>query len=65
MTITTVYKTSDGEVFAHLPEAEEHDKAIKIWNKALEVFATYGYIQIESLSDFIDILNFIKAEGGL
>lgn len=65
MAITTVYKTEDGEVFTHIKEAEEHEKIVELWEKLNHRFATYGELKICYLSDFIDVMDFIKSEGGL
>lgn len=64
MTITTVYKTSDGETFTVLAEAEDHEKNVQIWDKVLEKYGTYGELNISYLSDFLEVMNYIQALRG-
>lgn len=58
--IVAVYKTTDGEVFADLRDAEDHQSKVDIWNKLVEKFGCYGEIKLSYFSDFLDMMKFYE-----
>lgn len=58
--VTQIYKTTDGEVFTHIPDAEDHQRKIDIWNDIVDKFGSYGTLEINYLSDFLEIIQFYE-----
>lgn len=58
--ILAVYKTTDGEVFTTLTEAEAHQSRLDIWDKIMETFGVYGEVKLSYFSDFLDMIKFYE-----
>lgn len=58
--VEAVYKTTDGEFFDSLEKAEEHQKKVDLWFKIAEKFGIYGTLEINYLSDFLEIIQFYE-----
>jgi hypothetical protein len=58
--VTPVYKTTDGEVFAVLSEAEDHQNRIDIWNEIVDKFGCYGEVKLNYFSDFLDMIKYYE-----
>jgi len=58
--IVTVYKTTDGEVFTELRDAEEYQSKLDIWNKIVETFGVYGEVKLSYFEDFLAVLKFYE-----
>lgn len=58
--VTPVYKTTDGEVFAALLEAEEHQCKVDMWENIKEKFGCYGEVKLNYLDDFLELVNYYE-----
>lgn len=61
--IKAVYLCTDGTQFDTLESAEEHQKIVNIFDDLVKERGRYGTIEINYLSDFLDILQFVKDRG--
>lgn len=58
--VQVVYKTTDGDFFDNLEKAEEHQKKVDLWFKITDKFGSYGTLEINYLSDFLEIIQFYE-----
>lgn len=58
--IISVYKTTDGEVFTTLTDAEEHQNKLDIWNDIVDKFGCYGEVKLSYFSDFLDMIKYYE-----
>lgn len=58
--VTAVYKTTDGEVFTELRDAEEHQSKVDIWESIREKFGCYGEVKLNYLDDFLELIKFYE-----
>lgn len=58
--ITAVFKTTDDEVFTCLPDAEEHQSKVDVWEGVKEKFGCYGEVKLNYLSDFLDLIKYYE-----
>lgn len=61
--IKAVYLCTDGTQFDTAESAEEHQKIVNIFDDVVKEYGRYGTIEINYLSDFLDIIQFVKDRG--